>query len=125
MGKLLLLLASACLVTLLIGTAAAPNNAAFWLASSLPLYEHIREVLLVVLLVQLVTNPPRHSAFRLVCGIVALGTSYWALQTTYVGQMGLLDSFSLLAAAVAIGVTALEVKTSGRAAHLLNGPVLQ
>ena len=111
MGKLLLLLSCSCLLLLLFGTAAFPDSPGFWLASAAPSYEHVRSLLAFVLLVQLVTRPPRHLAFRVACGIVAAAVATWAIQETYAAQMLLLDSLSLLAAATAIGVTALEVST--------------
>src|SRR6266446_10427330 len=101
MGKLLIFLASLCLFVLLFGTAAAPANAVFWLASSAPMYEYARAFLLFALLVQLCTNPPRHVVFRIICGFIAGATGYWALSATYNAQMDLLDTFSLLAAASA------------------------
>lgn len=109
MAKLLLLLSFICLVTLALGTSQLPNDPTFWLAAQSPLFQHVREALAGVLLVQLVTRPPRHLIFRLMTGILSLGVAAWAVNATLAGQMMVLDSLSLLAAALAIGVTSLEV----------------
>jgi hypothetical protein len=114
MGKILHILTCACLVLLLFGTAWFPDSSAFWLASSTNFFEYMRGVLLCVLVVQLVTKPPRNIYFRLAYGMLATAVGAWALKATYDAQMEALDSLSLLAAAIAIGVTALELRPASK-----------
>lgn len=110
MGKVLLFLSLACLLILSFGTALVPNNAAFWLASGSSLYQHVREGLAIILLLQLGTRPPRHVWFRMLSGVVAVAAGVWAVKATYDYQMLYLDTMAFLGAAAAIGVTALERK---------------
>jgi hypothetical protein len=110
MGKLLLLLSFMCLVFLGFGVVLYPQNSVFWLASGSSMYQHVRELLALVLVVQLVTRPPRHVWVRLLSGAIAVTTGIWAIEATYASQMPLLDSLSFLGASIAIGVTALERK---------------
>lgn len=110
MSKLLLLLSFTCLAILILGTALVPQAAAFWLADGSANLQLLRIILAVFLLGDFITNPPRNIFFRLVAGVAALMIGGWALQQTYSNHMQLLDSLSLLAAAVTIGVTALELE---------------
>lgn len=110
MGKVLLFLSCVCLMILVVGTATMPQASAFWMASSLPIYQVVRIVLGSLLLIEFVTDPPRNRTFRLVAGLVSSAIALWALGATYSNHMNFLDSFSLLAAACAIGVTALEIE---------------
>lgn len=110
MGKLLMILSCISLVILAVGTAFAPNNQLFLLASDSSLYQYIREVLAATLFLQFVTHPPRHIIFRLLAGMLALSVAIWVIANSYNGVMPLLDTLSLLASATAIGVTALEIR---------------
>jgi hypothetical protein len=123
MGKLLLFLSFLSLLLLAVGTAFYPNNELFYLASTAPKIQYIREALSAVLFLQLVTHPPRSFWFRTLTGALALGVGGWSLVSTYSGTMPLLDSLSLLGAALAIGVTALEINLQSRAAkHFRDSP---
>ena len=108
MGKLLLLLSFVIITILFLGTSFAPQNPDFWLASSASMYQHIREVVALVLALQLVTQPPRHIGLRLIAGTIAIGVGVWALEATYTSSMPLLDTFSFLGSAFAIVAAALE-----------------
>lgn len=110
MSKLLLFLSFSSLVILAVGTSIMPNNQMFLLAGSSASFQYLREVLAAILFIQLVTHPPRHIIFRLLAGGTAILVAVWAIFATYNGVMLFLDTLSLLAAAAAIGVTALEVK---------------
>lgn len=114
MSKALMVLSFLSLVILAVGTAKLHNNQIFLLASDSNLYQYIREVLASVMFLQLVTHPPRHIAFRMLAGAVAIGVVGWAVVQSYDGIMPFLDTFSLLASASAIGVTALEVNQTSR-----------
>lgn len=112
MGKVLLLLSFLSLAVLTLAKAFDPTSRIFWMASASTGYQIIRIILATVLFGQLLTHPPRHTAFRMIAGIVAVLISGWAIQSTLNGVMPFLDSLSLLASATAIGVTALEVNTA-------------
>jgi hypothetical protein len=112
MGKMLLLLSLVCLAILSIGTGLFPQNPDFWLASGASTYQHIRELLAVVLTLQLITRPPRHIWLRMLSGAVAVTVGVWSIEATYANHMLLFDTLCFLSASVAIGVTALERKAA-------------
>ena len=112
MAKILLFLSFSVMLMLILVTAFAPNNSILYLAGSSNNLQYIREFLASVLLLQLVTRPPRHLIFRLLSGFIALSVGVWVIDSTYAGSMLFLDSLSLLAAATSIGVAALEFSTS-------------
>lgn len=109
MRRLLLLLSAVGLSLLAYGTAFYPEFAAFWLASGEPQYQIIRMFLAAALFIQFVTHPPRNIYFRVLCGVIAIGSSIWAIQQTYMYEMMLFDTLSILAASIATGITALEI----------------
>lgn len=80
----------------------------FLFASTSSTYQNVREVLAFVLIMQLVTRPPRHAWIRVLSGSIALAAVIWTIDATYTGQMLPLDSLAFLGASIAIGVTALE-----------------
>jgi hypothetical protein len=110
MGKLLLLLSFLSLLTLILGVTFLPNNQIFIMASGSVYYKYVCEVLAGILFIQLITHPPRHLVFRVLSGMIALGIGTWVIVEAYYGIMPFLDTFSLLASAAAIGITALEVQ---------------
>src|SRR5487761_1418975 len=111
MGKTLLVLSMLSLVILIIGTSLFPNSTLFWLASDNGNYQIIREVLVVLLFMQIITKPPRNVVLRFMAGIVAISVSAWAIESTYNYHMMFLDSLSIIGSALAIGITALERKS--------------
>jgi len=112
MRKTLLILSFASLIILAVGTSLAPNNSMFWLANGDVAYQIVRMILSAMLLLQIFTEPPRQLYFRIMSGVAALAITVWALQLTYINHMLLLDSFSILAASIATGLTALELSPS-------------
>ncbi|HUD10745.1 MAG TPA: hypothetical protein VMR28_03690, partial [Candidatus Saccharimonadales bacterium] len=64
MGKLLLILALFALIILSIGTFLFPQNPDFWLASGASMYQYIRGLLALIVVLQLTTRPPRHVWLR-------------------------------------------------------------
>ncbi|HVC36318.1 MAG TPA: hypothetical protein VNE40_02630 [Candidatus Dormibacteraeota bacterium] len=108
MGKLLLFLSFVIIVFLSVGAVLYPQNPIFLLASTNSIYQHVRELLAFVLILQLVTRPPRHVWIRVLSGTIALSAIIWTIDATYVGQMLPLDILAFLGASIAIGVTAIE-----------------
>ncbi len=110
MGKLLLTLSTLSLILLGAGTAIAPNDALFWLASSAGLYQIVRLVSVMFLIAQIFTQPPRRHWFRVVTGVMAMGIAGWTLHGTMNYTMPAMDTFSFLGASVTLMVTALEAR---------------
>jgi hypothetical protein len=108
MGKILQLLSISSLALLTIGTALYPQNALFWMASGAPAFQQIRILLIVLLMIQLVTLPPRHVWFRLTVSAAASITTVWVILATNSFHMELLDSLVFLGAAFTAFATALE-----------------
>ena len=111
MAKFLLLLSFICLGTLIILSIVAPNTPAVWLASTGIGYNITRVLLMSVLFVLLVTNPPRNKYFRYFVGLLAISVSAWSVLSTYQNDMKLLDTTSILAATVSMGIVALEYRS--------------
>lgn len=108
MGKLLLILSMVGLLFLGIGTATRPDDFMFWLASGELLHQQVRGIIFFILLLQVFTNAPRHLAFRLIAGTVAIVTVGWSVLATNNFTMPLLDTMVFLMGSIAILVTALE-----------------
>lgn len=108
MSKLILFLSFVSLAILTIGSLIDPNSPAMWLAASQTGYNVLRLGLIAVLFALMVTNPPRHRTFRGLVGIAAVILTSWTLWATYNNSMKLLDSASILAASVSMGIVALE-----------------
>lgn len=109
MGRVLLILSFMSLIILSLGTLIMPNAPAFWLATHTATYLGIRLALAVILLSLILTDPPRNLLLRTVALMLGTAIGGWALMTTYDNHMMFLDSLSLLSAAIAITITALEV----------------
>jgi hypothetical protein len=110
MSKLILFLSLLSLGILFVGTLLIPNSPGMWLASDAVGYTIVRLILMASLFGLLITNPPRNPAFRALVGVVAVCLGAWALIATYQNSMEILDSASILAASLAIGITALEFR---------------
>lgn len=112
MAKFLLFLSFMCLGTLLVLSVVAPNTSAVWLASTATSYNIIRGGLMLVLFVLLITNPPRNKYFRFFVGSLAVSLSVWSVLASYQNNMKLLDTTSILAATVSMGIVALEYRST-------------
>jgi hypothetical protein len=110
MSKLILFLTLLSLGILVIGTSLIPNSPAMWLASDATGYNIVRVILMVCLFGLFITNPPRNPTFRALVGVVAVCLGSWAIIATYQNSMDILDSASILASSLAIGITALEFR---------------
>jgi hypothetical protein len=76
------------------------------------MYQYVRELLALVLMLQLITRPPRHVWFRIIAGAIALSVGIWTVEATYSYHMMFLDALCFMSASLAIGVTALERKAN-------------
>lgn len=108
MTRASILLSTLCLALLLILGLTTPFNPVMWLAGTSLAYTWIRICLIVVLLTFAFTSPPRHIQFRVAAGAMAWLVFVATVALTYSGDMKILDTLSLSAAAVTIGAAALE-----------------
>src|SRR5579884_529557 len=108
MSKFMLLMSFISLGILLTFGIISPDSPVMWLASTSGGYEIIRAVFMVLLLGLLVTNPPRNVYFRALVGTASLLLASWCLSATYDNGMKLVDTLSLLQAAIGAGIAALE-----------------
>ena len=109
MNKLLLACSFLMLMFLGIGTATAPDNAMFWLASTSSDVQAVRIALGVIIFMLLVTRPPRHILTRIVASVVAIGTGAFTLFVSLSGYLPLLDVLALVVASVSTLIMALEL----------------
>jgi len=108
MGKAVLLLSFIGVGIVMTLAAVAPNASAIWLADTSFKYEVIRAVMMVVLFVLLITNPPRNIYLRYLVGTFSALLVGFTLYQTYTNHMQLLDSFSFLLVGICSGIDALE-----------------
>jgi sorbitol-specific phosphotransferase system component IIC len=109
MGKLLVLLALVSLVFLQLGSYLFPGDPVMWLAANSANYEAARLMLMPILAVLLVTNPPRSLALRHFVGAISVVLLVSVAYLTYNNNMGALDTLAFGAAGIAMGVVALEI----------------
>jgi hypothetical protein len=108
MSKFILFMTFIILGVLLAGGLLFPDHPTMWLAATSREYTYIRILLMVSLIAMLVTNPPRNKVLRFIVGVLAIGLTTWSLSATYENQMAFMDTASILAASVSMGITALE-----------------
>lgn len=109
MGKLLLFLSLLSMVILLIGSVLAPESSTMWLASTSLSYDIARLIFSGGLIALLLTKAPRKMLVRVITGVMAFVIVILSLYMTYQGSIKLLDGMSFAAAALSMGVAALEV----------------
>lgn len=110
MGKLIMLLSLLAIAILTLGTMLIPGSPAFWLATSSTGVSNVSVLLAFLLILHLVTNPPRKIWFRLISGVLATLAAIWTIEQTYAYHLEMLDTMAFLSASVAIVVAALERK---------------
>lgn len=108
MGKLMLLLSFIVVVITGVGVAFTPDNSLFWLASNGSTLQNMRIIIGSLLLIQLITRPPRHVWFRVIAGTIAATTAYWTVSQTFAYNMQLLDTLAFLGGSFTIAATSLE-----------------
>lgn len=92
----------------------------FWLASPANYIQYIRIILAGILILQLVTNPPRRIWLRLVTGTVAGLVGMWTIQQTFNGSLQFLDILAFLSTSLAVLTTALERTTTSIAPYSIS-----
>jgi multidrug transporter EmrE-like cation transporter len=116
----LLLLSLYALVLLGIGTATMSNDPMFWLASPANYIQYIRIILAGILVLQLITNPPRRMWLRLVTGTVAGLVGMWTIQQTFNGSLQYLDILAFSSTSLAVLITALERTATSMAPYSMS-----
>lgn len=101
------------LLSMGIGSYYSPDGSFFWLASTDIGAQMVRMGLLLVISVQLFTEPPRHMAIRVLTGLIALATAAWALHASTFMNTPIFDTIVWLQTAIALGVSALELPDEG------------
>lgn len=113
MGKTIQTLSFIALGTLLVLSFILPNTPVMWIADTSSQYNFIRGLLMLVLFMLLITHPPRNIYFRKFVGVVAVVIGGWSLIATYQNHMMFLDSLSILAASISMGIAVLEYRPLG------------
>jgi hypothetical protein len=109
MGKLLVLLSLVSLTFLQLGNYLFPSDPVMWLATSSHTYDALRFAIMPILLVLLVTNPPRNMTLRRLVGAFSVLLLSSVALLTYNNMMSMLDTLAFAAAGVAMGIVALEI----------------
>jgi hypothetical protein len=97
------------LLSMGIGSYYAPDGSFFWLASVDIGAQMIRMGLILLVSVQLFTEPPRHIAIRLPTGATAIATAVWAVHVSTFMNTPVFDTVVLLQTAIALAISALEL----------------
>jgi len=108
MDKVPLWLSLTALAVISVGTHFAANTPMFWLASAAAPYQYLRVAVGLIIVLQLMTSPPRHVTFRIIAGVFAAMVFGLAIQQTYTYQMALSDTAVFIGASATIFATALE-----------------
>lgn len=108
MTKLLQLLSIICLLFVGFGVHFAPNDPLFLLASGSVIGQILSGLLVTVLLVQFLTQPPRHLYMRIASLGVALLALGWIVVQINNSQIQLLDFIVFVGASISVTEAALE-----------------
>ena len=109
MTRASILLSGLCLALLLAGSLLVPLNPIMWMAGTSLIYTWLRIFLIIILLVLAFTASPRRLPLRILASVVAAIVLVGTVTLTYSGDMKLLDTLSLAAAAVTIIAATLEL----------------
>lgn len=114
MDKLVVSFSAINIAILELGSLFFPDRSFMWLAGTTLPYNILRAVILALLIALLVTKPPRNFYLRLTVGIMSIGVITTVLYLTFGtdSTMPVLDSLTLAAASVAMGLMAIEVPTN-------------
>jgi hypothetical protein len=110
MDRIYLLLSIIVMMILLVAADLRPGTPLFWFASTSMNYQYFRGALSFVMMLQIITGPPRNTLFRVFTGLLSVGTLAWCIQAIYFNQMMPLDGLAFLGVGIAIGVVSLEGK---------------
>lgn len=103
----------ASVVFLLTGTYVFPHSPIMWLAGTSLTYTIFRLIMTGMLLVVLLSNPPRKMFVRIAMGIIAVVLTGWGVDLMWQGSYKLLDMILFVELGIAFGLAALEVTETG------------
>ncbi len=111
MKKSHLFLSASALIAIVLGVAFFKDGFFMAFASESLELQLVRIVLAAIVMSQLITNPPRHVAHRSLTGLTALITAIGTLILFATSlNIGILDVVVFMHAAIALGITALELE---------------
>ena len=111
MKKSHLFLSASALIAMVLGVAFFKDGFFMAFASESLELQLVRIVLAAIVMSQLITNPPRHVAHRSLTGLTALITAIGTLILFAISlNIGILDVVVFMHAAIALGITALELE---------------
>lgn len=111
MKKSHLFLSASALIAMVLGVAFFKDGFFVAFASESLELQLVRIVLAAIVMSQLITNPPRHVAHRSLTGLTALITAIGTLILFATSlNIGILDVVVFMHAAIALGITALELE---------------
>lgn len=111
MKKSHLFLSASALIAMVLGVAFFKDGFFMAFASESLELQLVRIVLAAIVMSQLITNPPRHVAHRSLTGLTALITAIGTLILFATSlNIGILDVVVFMHAAIALGITALELE---------------
>ena len=111
MKKSHLFISASALIAMVLGVAFFKDGFFMAFASESLELQLVRIVLAAIVMSQLITNPPRHVAHRSLTGLTALITAIGTLILFAISlNIGILDVVVFMHAAIALGITALELE---------------
>ena len=111
MKKSHLFISASALIAMVLGVAFFKDGFFMAFASESLELQLVRIVLAAIVMSQLITNPPRHVAHRSLTGLTALITAIGTLILFAKSlNIGILDVVVFMHAAIALGITALELE---------------
>lgn len=108
MNKAIFSCSLVCVLFLIVGTYAFPNNPIMWLAGTTLPYVIFRVIIAIALIAVLVTNPPRKLYMRWLMGLIAIALASTGVAIGASDSVQILDMVLFLELGVAFGIEALE-----------------
>src|SRR5665213_1239703 len=109
MSKFVIWMSFLSLVLLTAFSTLMPNSPLMWLADISSIYNLVRVATAFVLLILLITAPPRKKILRFAVGIMSFVLLSSVIVLTNDNKMQLLDSLALVGASISMGIVALEI----------------
>lgn len=122
MNKFLLFVTFMALGFLTVLTTINPDASAVWLASAADSFDILRISTMAILLMLMLTNPPRNVAFRIFVGFSAIVLIGWSGYAAYEGYVQVLDALALLAAGITSLIAVLEFEPEDAFARPIVSP---
>ena len=108
MSKLMAFISILFLSFLILGTKKYSNEPLFWLANSTQMFQYLREGLIGILTIQILTKRPRNAFLRVISGSISIYIGVWTIYETIANQILILDSLVFMATSITIAIITLE-----------------